>query len=78
MQKVIGDFQCLGYIGKIKNVAFFQTRKISKIFKNAMKNLYFLKILKEILRFFEKILKLSRNLSKNLGENLENFGNMHL
>ena len=30
------------------------------------------------MRFFEKFLKFYRNLRENLGENLENFGNMHL
>ena len=41
------------YIGEIKNVAFLQTRKVSKDFKKAMKNLQFLKILNEIFRFFD-------------------------
>ena len=43
-----------------------------------MKNLQFLKFLKEILRFFENFLKLYRIFRENLGKNLENFGNMHL
>ena len=40
-----------------------------------MKNLQFLKILKEVLRFF---VKFYRNSRENLGKYSENFGNMHL
>ena len=65
----------LFYIGEMKNFAFFQTRKFSKNVKKSMKNLYFLRIFKEILRFFGK---LYRNFHENLGKYLENFGNMDL
>ena len=38
----------------------------------------FLKILKEILRFFENVEKFYPNFRENVGKNLENFGNMDL
>ena len=38
----------------------------------------FLKILKEISRFFKDVLKFYRIFCKNLGNNLEKFTNMHL
>ena len=37
-----------------------------------------MKILKEILRFFEDFLKFYRYFRENLGKNLENFGNLDL
>ena len=37
-----------------------------------------MKILKEILRFFENFWKFYRKFRENLGKNLENFGNMDL
>ena len=43
-----------------------------------MKNLQFLKILKEILRFLKKNLKFYRNFRENLQKNLESFGNIYL
>ena len=59
-------------IGEIKNFAFFQTRKFSKNVKKSMK------IDMQILRFFEGFLKFYRNFRENLGEILENLGNMDL
>ena len=60
---------------KSKISRFFQTRKFSKYVKKSMKIYNFLKILKEILRFFENFFKFYRNFPENLWEN---FGNMHL
>ena len=73
----------LFYIGEIKNLAFFQTRKVSKTLKNQRKfynflkilkeNLRYLKILKEALRIFENSLRFYRNFRENVWKN---FGNM--
>ena len=41
--------------------------------KNQRKNYTFLKIFKEILRFFQNFLKSYRNVRENLGKNWENF-----
>ena len=45
---------------EIKYLAFFQTRKVSKFFKNSMNIYNFLKLYKEILRFFKMLSKFSR------------------
>ena len=64
---------CTFDIGESKNLAFLQTRKFSKNVKKSMKKVSFLKILKEIFRFFENTLRFYRNFRKNLWKN---FGNM--
>ena len=65
-------------IGESKISRFFILENFQKLLKNQLKNYNFLKIFKEILRFFEIFLQFSRNLHENLGKNLENFGNMDL
>ena len=52
-----------------KNSSGFSNSKGFKIFKNPMQNLQFLKILKEILNFFQKSFKFYRNFRENLSEN---------
>ena len=37
------EWGVLFYIGQIKNLVFFQTRNLAKIFKKSMKNLQFLR-----------------------------------
>ena len=66
------------YNGEIKNFSFFQTWKFSKNVKNQWKMYSFLKVFKEILRFFEKFLKFYRNFREILGKNLDKFGNIDL
>ena len=51
---VPGPMGVLFYIGERKKLAFLHTRNLSKTFKQAMKNLQYLNILLECLRFFEK------------------------
>ena len=48
------------------------------MFKNQWKIYYFVKIFKEYLRFFEKFFLVYRNFRENVGEILENFGNMDM
>ena len=66
------------FIMEKSKISRFANWKIFKNVKQAMKNLYFLKILKEILRFFEKFFKILSKFSPKFMGNLENFGNMHL
>ena len=61
-----------------QNISLFSNSKLFKFFKKSMKNLYSLIILMEILRFFEKPLKFSRNFREDFGQISETFGNMHL
>ena len=53
------------FIGEIKNFAFFKLENFQKMLKNQWKIYNFLRILKEILRFFEKFY---RNFRENLGK----------
>ena len=48
-----------------------------KISKKTMKNLQFIKILKETLRSFQKFLKFYRIFVEHLGKYIENFRDMH-
>ena len=53
---------------KNKKFSLFQTRKFSKNFKNQWKIYNFLKIVKEILRFFEKVFKILSKFSRKFRE----------
>ena len=61
-----------GSNGEIKNLAFFKLENFQKMLKKQWKFYNFLKIFKEISRFFEIFLKGYRNIRENLGKNFEN------
>ena len=63
---------------KSKILHFFKLENFQKMLKNQWKFYKCLKIYREMLRFFEIFWKFYRNFRENLGENLENFGNMDL
>ena len=56
-----------------KKFSVFQTRKVSTIFKNQLKIYNFLKILQEILCFFQNFLKIISKFSRKLREKVRKF-----
>ena len=62
---------------EIKNVALFKLEMFENILKN-LKIYYFLNILKEILRFFEKSFKILSKFSRRFRGKLEDLGHIYL
>ena len=63
----------LFYIGEIKNVAFFQTRKFSKNVKKSMKILEFFENLNLNFAIFWKFFKILSKISRKFRENFRKF-----